>query len=91
MLQADGRANPRGLGTERGAEHVGSGPLRDAEGLILARAFLTWLLFFFFLGGTHNFWLLQAGWCSQGPSCHLQLAAGLAAPKASLPVQVVSE
>lgn len=52
MLQADGRANPRGLGTERGAEHVGSGPLRDAEGLILARAFLTWLLFFFGGGDT---------------------------------------
>lgn len=49
MLQADGKASPRGLGTKRGAEHMGSGPLGDAEGLILARAFLTWLLFF--LGG----------------------------------------
>lgn len=38
-------------------------------------------LFFFFWGGAHIFWLLLAGWCSQGPSCHPQLAAGLAAPK----------
>lgn len=97
MCHGAGRAagrwqgKPKGPGHWEGSRACGVWAPPWCWGAHFGQGFPNLASLFFLGGGTHNFWLLQAGWCSQGPSCHLQLAAGLAAPKASLPVQVVSE
>lgn len=90
VLQADGKANPRGLGTERGAEHVGVWAPRWCWGAHFGQAFPNLLASHFFVGD------LIFGCCRQvgavrAPAAACSSQRAWLHPKTSLPVQVVSE